>query len=381
MSHRILYVDEEPSAAAEVRYDLRHEDLDVLTATSAEEALRLLEAHEVEVVVSGEEMAELRGAEFLALVKRAHPEVVRLILTRDATLDDAYKALHDADVYRFLKRPFKPEDLVHCIEQAIDAREDILSQEQRSQRAPSPSRAKRELLTAAFDRALESLWIAFQPIVSTARNAPYAYEALVRSDDGEIGNPAALFSVAEELGRISELDARIRAQVALEIPQAPGDAVFMVNVHPRSLLDPRLFERNDPLRAHAERVVLEITERSSLAETPDLQQVVARLRTMGYRLAVDDLGAGYASLTSIALLVPDFVKFDMDLVRDVHTSPTKAKLIRGMAALCEELEVRTVAEGIESPEERDCLIGLGCDLLQGYLFARPAKGFAMPTVA
>ena len=191
----------------------------------------------------------------------------------------------------------------------------------------------------------------------------------------------AVDRVAEELGRISELDARIRTQVAREIPQAPAGALFMVNVHPRSLLDPKLFDGDDPLRAHSERVVLEITERSSLSETPDLAQVVGRLRDMGYRLAVDDLGAGYASLTSIALLMPNFVKFDMELVRDVHSSPTKAKLIRGMGALCEELEVRTVAEGIETPEERDCLIQLGCDLLQGYLFARPARGFAAPEIA
>ncbi len=100
---------------------------------------------------------------------------------------------------------------------------------------------------------------------------------------------------------------------------------------------------------------------------------------MGFRIAVDDLGAGYAGLTSFALLEPDFVKFDMALVRDVQTSPIRQKLIGSMTTLCREMGMRVVAEGIETVEERDTVMQLGCDLLQGFLLGRPGRAFPTPT--
>ena len=100
------------------------------------------------------------------------------------------------------------------------------------------------------------------------------------------------------------------------------------------------------------------------------------LRARGFRIAVDDLGAGYAGLTSFAHLSPDFVKFDMSLIRGIADSDTKQKLIRTMNALCHELSTETVGEGVETAVERDHVSRLGCDLLQGYLHGRPEKPFA-----
>jgi EAL domain-containing protein (putative c-di-GMP-specific phosphodiesterase class I) len=122
-------------------------------------------------------------------------------------------------------------------------------------------------------------------------------------------------------------------------------------------------------------VVLEITERSSLDTVADLRSKVARLREMGFRIAVDDLGAGYAGLTSFALLEPEIVKLDMTLIRGVHQSRTRQKLIRSMTALCKDMGMLVVGEGVETLEERETLRELGCDLLQGYLFAKPGAAF------
>jgi EAL domain-containing protein (putative c-di-GMP-specific phosphodiesterase class I) len=99
---------------------------------------------------------------------------------------------------------------------------------------------------------------------------------------------------------------------------------------------------------------------------------------MGFRLAVDDLGAGFAGLSSVVQLEPEFIKFDMALVRDIHREPTKQHLVRSMMALCRDMDVVAVAEGVETAAERDTLLALGCDVLQGYLFARPAPGFGEP---
>lgn len=96
---------------------------------------------------------------------------------------------------------------------------------------------------------------------------------------------------------------------------------------------------------------------------------------MGFRIAIDDLGAGYAGLTSFATLEPELVKLDMSLVRDIDKNPMKEKLVRSMTALCKDLGMLVVAEGVETTRERDLLVELGCDLLQGFLLGRPAPAF------
>jgi EAL domain-containing protein (putative c-di-GMP-specific phosphodiesterase class I) len=128
----------------------------------------------------------------------------------------------------------------------------------------------------------------------------------------------------------------------------------------------------------ASRVVLEITERASLHGIPDIRARIASLRQLGFRIALDDLGAGYAGLTSFALLEPDVVKLDMALVRDLNSEPTKRTLVRTMISMCKELGIVVTSEGIETREERDDLALAGCDLMQGFLYARPGEGFPVP---
>jgi EAL domain-containing protein (putative c-di-GMP-specific phosphodiesterase class I) len=148
-----------------------------------------------------------------------------------------------------------------------------------------------------------------------------------------------------------------------------------VNLHVTDLLDPELLSPYSPLAKIAPQVVLEITERSSLDRVPDVRSRIAALRDIGYRIAVDDLGAGYAGLTSFALLEPDFVKLDMSLVRGIDSNVTKQKVVRSMTSLCREMGMKVVAEGVETPPECDTLVALDCDLLQGFLFAKPGRPF------
>jgi EAL domain-containing protein (putative c-di-GMP-specific phosphodiesterase class I) len=124
--------------------------------------------------------------------------------------------------------------------------------------------------------------------------------------------------------------------------------------------------------------VLEITERAAIEDVKDIQARVSVLRYNGYRIAIDDLGAGYAGLSSFAALEPEIVKLDMSLIRNVHQSDVRKRLVGSMTALCKEMEMLVVAEGVEIPEERNCVQAVGCDLLQGYLFAKPGPPF--PTV-
>ena len=141
------------------------------------------------------------------------------------------------------------------------------------------------------------------------------------------------------------------------------------------LLDDALFQPSAPLSKHARRIVLEMTERMSLESIPDARSRVAALKELGFRIALDDMGAGYAGLTSFAMLEPQYVKIDLGLVRNVDTEAIKQTLIRTIVRLAEDLDIDVIAEGVETRAEAEALARIGCPLLQGYLFARPAPPF------
>jgi len=167
----------------------------------------------------------------------------------------------------------------------------------------------------------------------------------------------------------------VRALAAAIVPTVPAESRLFINLHPCDLLDDQLFSPSEPLSKVARHVVLEVTERSSLEQIPDARGRVAALKELGYRIALDDMGAGYAGLTSFAMLKPDFVKIDLSLVRDVEADSIKQTLIRTIVGLAHELDVKVIAEGVETLRERQMLQSLGCTQQQGYLFARPAAPF------
>ncbi len=240
-------------------------------------------------------------------------------------------------------------------------------------RARRPKGNDLAALQGSLDRALGSLWMAYQPIVRAATGALFGYEALLRSDDPTLPDPGAFLDAAERLGRVYDVGRAVRRKASQSMSLVPSPALLFVNLHAVELNDETLTSPSAPLTAIAPRVVLEITERASLESIDDVPTRVARLRELGFRIAIDDLGAGYSGLTSVARLEPEFVKLDMSLVRDVHKSPVKRKLVRSMTTLFKDMGITVVAEGIEVVEERDTLVELGCDLLQGYLVARPAR--------
>jgi EAL domain-containing protein (putative c-di-GMP-specific phosphodiesterase class I) len=197
----------------------------------------------------------------------------------------------------------------------------------------------------------------------------------MRTKEPSLPHPGAVLDAAEKLDRTSELGRRVRSLSAEAFEKAPHGAVLFVNLHTRDLLDTELYESASPLGRIADRVVLEITERAALDLVKDVVGRTAVLRYQGFRIAIDDLGAGYAGLASFAALEPDIVKLDMSLIRNVHQSPVRQRLIESMTSLCKEMKIQVVAEGVETVEERECVRRAGCDLLQGYLFARPGPPF------
>src|SRR5205814_1467942 len=135
-----------------------------------------------------------------------------------------------------------------------------------------------------------------QPIVRSLDKSVFGYEALLRSHDPLFENPRALLDVAERLGQLDQLGRAVRERITEAMLHAGDDHVLFVNVHPADLMDPALTAPDAPLSRVATRVVLEVTERASLDQVSDVRSKVRALRDIGFRIAVDDLGSGYAGL-------------------------------------------------------------------------------------
>jgi EAL domain-containing protein (putative c-di-GMP-specific phosphodiesterase class I) len=324
-------------------------------------------------VLSDITMPGLNGIDLLRAVREHDLDLPVVLMTAIPAVETAVAAL-EYGALRYLIKPVAMAELVQVVTRAAQLRQMAALKRQalsllQTDRFQIGDRAA---LDTVFDRALDKLWMAFQPIVSYSQQRTFALEALVRSGEPTMTGPDAIFDAAERLDRLVDVGRRIRENVAAAA-SGLGDTTIFVNLHPRDLLDDDLYSAAAPLSAVASRVVLEITERASLDHVNDVRARVAALRALGFRVAVDDLGAGYAGLTSFAQLEPEVAKIDMSLVRGIDAHPTKQKLVRSLVSLCADLKLLLVVEGVETPAERDTLVALGCDLMQGYLFARPAS--------
>jgi EAL domain-containing protein (putative c-di-GMP-specific phosphodiesterase class I) len=374
----VLVVDDLQAISAVFARILSAAGFEVERADTGRAALEQLKLRHFDAIVSDIAMPEMDGIALLRAVRECDLDVPVMLVTGHPTVDTALKAI-EYGALRYLKKPVTPKDLITNVEQAVRlGRMARLKREALEIAGDSSMQfGDRAALEMAFERALQGLWMAYQPIVRYSDRRVIAFEALLRSTDPKLPTPDVMLSAADRLGKLATLGRAVRRHVGTTVASADIPQVF-VNLHPTDLLDDELLSVDSPLCHIAQRVVLEITERASLSGIADLQARVAQLRTLGYRIAIDDVGAGYAGLTSIALLEPEVIKIDMALVRNIDREPTKRRIISAMASLCREMNVLVIAEGIETPAERDTLVSLGCDLMQGYLFAKPGKPFPTP---
>jgi len=358
----ILLVDDDKLVLRAVERILVSGGYTVHTAADGQEAAREAMAGGYDVLVSDIHMPGITGTELLDVLRSYGCDIPVILMTGAPSLETAREAV-ELGAVQYLTKPVDRAALLKAVGRGKQA----------------PRRPREEVVdpaqAAGFERALGSLWMAFQPIVSLAAGGPIAYEALVRSHEEGFKNPMPLIAYAERTGRMGELGRAIRELCADAAAQVPRGASLFVNVHAQDLFDADLFSSSSPLASYAENVVLEITERGALEEVGDLVSRVRRLRALGFRLAIDDLGAGYAGLTSVAVLEPDFVKLDMSLTRDLASSPLRQRLVGSMVDACRDTGMQLVAEGVETIHELGKLKELGCDLLQGYHFARPSAQF------
>jgi EAL domain-containing protein (putative c-di-GMP-specific phosphodiesterase class I)/CheY-like chemotaxis protein len=374
----VLVVDDDANVRALAVRALTRNGCKVDPVPNALEALALLKkGHRFDVIVTDLSMPGISGTEFLRLIRQLDLDVPVIVVTGNPTLESAV-AIIEYGGFRYLQKPVDVELLRHAVLSAAAMHRLAVLKRRALELSEGDGWliGDRAGLDARFDRALEQLWIAFQPIVRWSDRAIFGYEALVRSDEPTLNSPGLLFDAAERLGRVREVGRAVRNAVAEAAAMAPSEAMMFVNLHAADLNDDTLYGPAAPLTPYANKVVLEITERTSLSRIQDVRSCMTRLRNLGFRIAVDDLGAGYAGLSSFSQLEPDVAKLDMSLVRGIDASPRKASIVRSMLTVCQrELGTYVVCEGVETEAERDTLTALGADLLQGYLFARPQRGF------
>ncbi|GMU58791.1 MAG: hypothetical protein AMXMBFR34_05540 [Myxococcaceae bacterium] len=361
-SGRVLVVDDDDIMLKVCSAVLSSVGLSADLVSSPADALERIRTRRYDAIVSDIRMPGVDGITILRAARAQDATVPFVLMTGAPSVETAVSALEHG-VLKYLQKPFSVDEFAHVVCDAVS---------KRVQTESLPA------LSTRLDHALKQLWMAYQPIVSWRSRAVFSYEALFRTDAKDVNGPLEMLELAERTHRLFDVGRAIRTRVAQDVASLTREALVFVNLHPSDLEDPELYSSNAPLAAQASRVVLEITERASITHMNDLMTKVSALRGLGYRVAIDDLGAGYAGLTTFAQVQPEFVKLDGSLVRGIEKDRARQVVVASMLDVARDLHTQVIAEAIETNAERRQLEVLGVDLLQGYYFCRPERPFASP---
>lgn len=218
------------------------------------------------------------------------------------------------------------------------------------------------------------LAFAYQPIVDLKARSIWAYEALVRGPRGE--SAWSVLSLVNE-DNLYEFDQACRIEAIRGAARLGLPGRLSINFLPNAVVHPaaciqRTFAAAQEAGFPLENIVFEVSEGERVRDRPHLVHIFREYRRYGFSTAIDDFGSGFAGLDLLSAFQPDVLKLDMALVRGIDGDRGRQAIVKGVMTMCAGLSVRLLAEGVETPAERDWLAGEGVDLMQGYLFARPA---------
>ncbi len=244
------------------------------------------------------------------------------------------------------------------------------------EKGPTAESLHMEMQQIIKDRSITTL---YQPILSLKDGKVFGYEALTRGPEASpLYAPLPLFEQAERSGLLYSLDRLAREKAIQDSLAVTDKELLFLNLSARILQDP-LFMPGRTLELLERRglrpcnVVFEITERDSIGDFAAAQRILDHYRSQGYRIAVDDAGAGYSSLQAVAELQPDFIKADRSLVKDLHLQKKKEYIVETLLEFAQKLNIDMIAEGIEKTEELMKLTRMGVHFGQGFLLGRPGR--------
>jgi diguanylate cyclase (GGDEF)-like protein len=217
----------------------------------------------------------------------------------------------------------------------------------------------------------------FQPIVNLQHRSIYGYEGLIRGpSDSPLGSPQRLFEVATRCDRLVELDLLCRKIVIGQFARLNIPCHLFINIDPLTIISNK-FRAGETIKfaqkngIDTKKIIIEITETRPIDNVAIMKKAVDHYRSMGFRVALDDLGAGYASLKLWSQIKPDIVKIDRHFIRNVNNDLVKQEFIRTILNTSTSLGCTVISEGVETEQEYSTLRKLGITIAQGYYFSRP----------
>jgi diguanylate cyclase (GGDEF)-like protein len=223
----------------------------------------------------------------------------------------------------------------------------------------------------------QNIRMVYQPIVSLFDGSLFGYEALTRGpENSRFHAPSVLFEYAEKEGYLYELEKLAREKAIQNSILQHKQQLLFINISSPVICDPE-FKAGQTLEVlqqkglHPSNVVFEITERSSIEDFTLAKKVLEHYRSQGYKIAIDDAGAGYSSLQAIAELQPDYIKVDRSLVQNIHKFKVKEYIMETFVTFAQKMNIHLIAEGIENEEELIKLSRMGVHYVQGFLLGRP----------
>lgn len=369
MATTILVVDDEMYVRRSVARVLERAQYEVVIAEDARQALAYARQMPIHAAIVDYDLPESDGLQVLSQLRDLQPSCLRILMTGLQDPQLYIDAVNRGEVLRVIRKPADGAGLLRTVRDAFEAAERMA----RIATAQRAAVAGQELAMLQECLGSDLLRLAVQPIVSAQGNdSVEAYEVLLRSQHPQLEGALAVLRIAERHGQLMDVGAKVFKLASAWLERLPTDKGLFINVSAEQLGDPgRLMSDISILYDQADRITLEITEQTKFSSIAGWEDSVIRLRRAGFRLAVDDFGAGYNSLASLAQLQPQVVKLDMSLVRDVHLNPFGRRVVELVVNLASTLDARVVAEGVESADEATVLIEAGCHLLQGYHFGRP----------
>lgn len=370
MSERTLVVDDDPLIRRSVERILTRAGYEVVTAMNVQEAERYANNIQFDVAIVDYDLASENGLTVLSRLRDIQPSCLRILMTGHTDFPMVVEAINRGEVLRLVRKPFEASGLVQTLSDAFASMRRLAEVATAQQQAVDFQ--ERQMLDECLEQNM--LQLALQPIVTAdSKHEVRAYEALLRSSHAVLKGPLAVLQVADRNQKVIDVGRRVFELAAGWLPRIPSDISLFVNLAAEQLSDTRQLESDlAPLLAHSHRITVEITEQENITSIMGWDDSVDMLTDSGFSIAVDDLGAGYNSLSILADLQPRYIKMDMSLIRNIHAEPRKQRLVQLISTFAEATNSLAIAEGVETDDERKALMDCGTHLLQGYFFAKPS---------
>lgn len=385
----LLIVDDEPQVRKLLETLLQHEGYQTLTAGSGEEALQLVAQQPPDLILLDIMMPGMDGYEVASQLKGDETTAGIPIIMLSALSEPSARVNGlEAGAEEFISKPVERVELWLRVRNLLrlKTRGDWVSHSRELAQRPTGMNVHdlaRQDLENALRQAVEhhEFTLHYQPKVEVASGRLCALEALLRWERPDYGavSPAVFVPILESLGLIVPVGRWVIEQVCRQIAewqQGPiGPVEVSVNVSGHQLIEgdliadiARLLKQN---QVEPHWLEVELTEGSLMENTQHTIASLQRLHTMGVKISIDDFGTGYSSLAYLRRFPIDTLKIDIAFIREVTSNPQDAAITRTIIELAHSLNLRVVAEGVETQAQLAFLKEAGCDQIQGYLFSRP----------